>query len=222
MEKIELKATRRPADKSVQAIRADGLVPAELYGHGVENQHLALSLNEFEKVLRKAGESTIVTLNVDGLGVRNVLIHDVQRHPVKNEPIHIDFYEVSMTEKLKTNVQLEFVGEPAAVKALGGTLVKMLTEVEVEALPADLPHSLTIDISGLNTFEDILEVKDIQLPKGVVITAGADEAVAKVQPPRDMEAELATPVEEDVTKVEGVVKEEPAAEGEGEGEKKSE
>ncbi len=206
MDKIELGATVRDEKKPAHGLRRTGFVPAELYGHNVPNMHLQLAQNEFERILRKAGESTIVTLNIEGVGTRNVLIHDVQKHAVKNQPIHIDFYEVSMSEKLTATVQIEFTGDAPAVKALGGTLVKVLNEVEVECLPGDLPHNLVVDISSLNGFDDILSVKDIPAPKGVTIISPADELVVKVQPPRDVEAELSTPVEEDVTKVEGVVK----------------
>ncbi len=212
MEKFELKAVVRNLAESPTAVRAQEMIPAELYGHNVENLHIAVSANEFEKVLRKAGESSIVSLIIDGIGTRNVLIHDVQKHVVRSNPVHIDFYEVSMTEKLQTTVALEYVGESAAVKALYGTLVKVLDEIEVECLPGNLPHSLSVDISALNTFDDSITVKDIVLPEGVVALTDAEEVVAKVQPPRDVEAELAAPVEEDVTKVEGVVKPEAEAE----------
>ncbi len=201
-----LKATVRNTETPVKAMRKGGIIPAELYGHNVQNVHLSVSQNEFEKIFRKAGESTIVTLDIEGNGQRNVLIHDVQKHVVKSQPIHVDFLEVSMTEKLETTVALEYEGESVAVKALGGTLVKVLNEITVECLPADLPHNLMVDISSLTTFEDVIAVKDITLPKGVALVTDGEEVVAKVQPPRDLEAELATPVEEDVTKVEGVVK----------------
>ncbi len=206
MEKLVLKATVRDTATPVKVMRKGGVIPAELYGHNVANVHLSISQNEFEKVFRKAGESTIVTLDVEGSGQRNVLIHDVQKHMVKSQPIHVDFLEVSMTEKLETTVALEYEGESVAVKALGGTLVKVLNEITVECLPGDLPHNLTVDISSMETFEDTITVKDIVLPKGVTLVTDGEEIVAKVQPPRDLEAELAAPVEEDVTKVEGVVK----------------
>lgn len=212
MEKFELKAVVRNLAESPTAVRAQEMIPAELYGHNVENVHIAVSANEFEKVLRKAGESSIISLVIEGVGTRNVLIHDVQKHVVRSNPLHVDFYEVSMTEKLQTTVALEYTGESAAVKALYGTLVKVLDEIEVECLPGDLPHSLSVDISALNTFDDSIAVKDIVLPRGVTALTDADEVVAKVQPPRDVEADLATPVEEDVTKVEGVVKPEAEAE----------
>lgn len=212
MEKYTLQATPRSSELTPKQLRKTGIIPAVLYGHNIATTHLAISQNEFEKVFRKAGESTLVLLDVAGLGVRNVLIHDVQKHVVRSEPIHVDFYEVSMTEKLQTMVQLEFIGESAAVKAMGGTLVKVLNEIEVECLPQDLPHNLPVDISSLATFDDTIQVKDILVPAGVVVLSPAEEVVAKIQPPREVEAELSEPVVEDVTKVEGVVKEEAVAE----------
>ena len=211
MEKVELKAVSRTAGESAQALRAKGQMPAEVYGHNVPNVHVTVSSNEFEKVLRKAGESSIISLDIDGVGVRNVLIHDVQKHALRNNPIHADFYEVSMTEKLQTMIALEYVGEAHAVKALSGTLFKMLNEIEVECLPGNLPHNLTVDISSLTTFDAVVTVGDIALPVGVELITDASEIVAKVQPPRDLEAELSAPVVEDVTQVEGVVKPEATA-----------
>jgi large subunit ribosomal protein L25 len=115
-----------------------------------------------------------------------------------------------MTEKLTATVALEFVGESVAVKNLGGVLVKQLDEVEVESLPGDLPASIEVDISKLATLEDSIHVKDLSVSDKVKIVTDGEELVVKVQPPRDVEAELAEPIVEDVTKVEGVVKEEPA------------
>lgn len=213
METVELKATVRDLTKPVAATRKQGFVPAELYGHNVPNVHVQVAQNEFEKVFRKAGESTIITLDIEGVGKRSVLIHDVHAHVLKSHAIHVDFYEVNMKETLQTSVQLEFTGEAPAVKALGGVLVKTLNEVEVECLPADLPHNIVVDVSGMATFDDVVMVKDLSLPKGVTVLTDPEELVAKIQPPRNVEAELAEPVVEDVTKVAGVVKEEaPAAE----------
>jgi large subunit ribosomal protein L25 len=137
----------------------------------------------------------------------------VQKHYLKSNPIHVDFYEVKMTEKLTATVQLEFIGESNAVKALGGTLVKNLTEVEVECLPADLPHQIDVDITTLNTFEDTILVKDLNVSDKVEIKVEADEMVAKVQPPRDVEAELAEPIVEDISAVEGAAEDKPAEKG---------
>jgi len=227
MEKLQIAAVvRDPQAQATKHLAKEGLIPAELYGHGVANLHLSINQNEFEKIFRKAGESTIIEVKAPD-GVHNVLIHEVQKHYLNSAPIHVDFYEVKMTEKLTATVALEFIGEADAVKVLGGTLVKVLSEVEVECLPADLPHDIPVDISSLKTFDDSILVKDLQVSDKVTIKTDAEEVIAKVQPPRDVEAELAEPVgEEDVSKVIGVAEETPetaageAGEGSGESEEK--
>jgi len=192
MEKIQLKSSARnlEADRAEKLNQA-GQIPAELYGHNIANLHITLDRGEFERVLRKAGESTIVELTAPDGQVRNVLIHDVQRHYLSSQPIHVDFYEVKMTERLTATVALEYVGESKAVREGGGTLVKVLTEVEVECLPADLPHNIEVDITSLTDFDKAILVKDLKVSDKVDIKTDAEETVAKVQPPRNVEAELA-------------------------------
>jgi large subunit ribosomal protein L25 len=187
-----------------------------LYGHKIETQSLTVNQSEFEKVLKKAGESTIIELeNEDGKNYP-VLIHDVQYHVLTSLPIHADFFAVNMLEKLKATVVLEFIGEAKAVKSGGGVLVKSMNEVEVECLPNDLPHNIEVDISKLETFADSIHVKDLKVPAKVQILSNPEEIVAKVQAPRDVEAELSTPVVEDISKVEGAAEDKPVAAKEGE------
>lgn len=213
MEKIELQAAIRP-EGSPTKLRKSGLVPAIVYGHGIPTTHLAVKYPEFEKVFRKAGESTLVTLLVEGKP-KTVIIQDVQRHFLDGKFLHADFYEVSMTEKLKATVALEFSGISKAVKELGGILVTVISEVEVECLPADLPHNIPVDISSLNTFQDAIHVRDLKVDPKVQVLTDADAVVVKVDEPRDVEAELAVPVVEDVSKVEGAAEAKPEeAEGE--------
>ncbi len=215
MEKFQIEAQARdPEAVNTKKLEQQGLIAAELYGHGVANVHLSINQNEFQKLLRKAGESTIIEVKTPD-GIHNVLIHEVQKHYLHSSPMHVDFYEVKMTERLTATVALEFIGESDAVKVLAGTLVKVLSEVEVECLPADLPHNIEVDISGLKTFEDTISVKDLKVSDKVTIKTDAEELVAKVQPPRDVEAELAEPVGEiDLAAVEGLADEKPVAEGE--------
>lgn len=197
MEKIQLKTEQRDTTtRTAKPLYKAGLIPAELYGHNVDNVHLTLNQIEFEKALRKAGESTVIELLLPSGDVRNVLIQDVELHYLSNLPIHVDFYEVKMTEKLTATVAIEFIGESHAVKALGGTLVKALNEVEVECLPGDLPHQFDVDISVLDNFEKQILVKDLIVSDKVEIKADPEEMVATIQPPRDMEAELAPVVDE--------------------------
>ncbi len=201
MQKLEIQAALRDMKIKPDIIRKTGKIPAVLYGNKIQNTPLVITLGDFEKILRKAGESTLVELKTDDGKSHHVLIHDVQYHFLTSQPMHADFLEVSMTEKLKANIILEFVGESKAVKELGGVLVKLLTEVEVECLPADLPHNLEVDISSLKTFEDSIHVKDIKVPAKVDILTPGDELLVKVQQPRDVEAELAEPATEDVAAV---------------------
>jgi large subunit ribosomal protein L25 len=206
MEKIQLESKARDIQTDVVSkLRKEGFIPAELYGHNVPNVHLAVSQNVFEKVFRKVGESTIIELLDPSGKVHNVLIQDVQKHYLTSEPIHVDFYEVKMTEKLTATVELEFVGEAKAVRELGGTLLKVLTQVDVQCLPADLPSTIEVDIASLNNFDDVIAIKDLKVSDKVEVLGEPEEVVAKVQAPRDVEAELAEPVGEvDVTQVEGV------------------
>lgn len=201
MEKIQLNATTRTLDMSVKTLRKEGFVPAVLYGNGIKNLNLSVKSAEFEKVFRKAGESTLVELKTDDGKTHPVLVQDVQYHNLAHTPIHIDFYQVNMSDKLKANVAIEFTGEAPAVKTLGGVLVKNISEVQVECLPADLPHNFSVDISALKTFEDSILVKDIKAGDKVKILSAPEEVLAKVQPPRDVEKELSTEAKEDVAAV---------------------
>jgi large subunit ribosomal protein L25 len=215
MAQITINATKRTlTGKPVKRLRNSGKLPAVLYGHNVGSENLELAENEFLKAFRQAGESTIVTLAVDGKN-HPVLIHDVHMHYLTDKPIHVDFYAVNMQEKLKATVQIHFVGESQAVKALGGMLLKNISEVEVECLPADLPSHFEVDISSLNTFEDAIRVEDLGASDKVKILAAPEEVVVSAAPPRseeDLKALNEKPVVEDVTAVEGVVKpDEPVA-----------
>jgi large subunit ribosomal protein L25 len=215
MDKLQLKATVRDIKKEKpEKLRKAGMLPAVLYGNKVANLALSINARDFDKILKKAGESTIVELMTDDGKIHPVLIHEFQKHYLTSVPTHVDFYQVSMTDKLKAKVALEFTGESKAVKQLGGVLVKVLNEVEVECLPADLPHNILVSLDGLQTLQDTIHVKNLSVPAKVKIITPAEELVIKVQPPRDVEAELATPVVEDVSKVEGAAEDKPAAEGE--------
>ncbi len=198
MEKLQLQTEAREMSKFRDAkhLYRKGLIPGNLYGNNVANVHVGINQIEFEKVLRKAGESTLIELMLPDGGMRNVLIQKVDRHYLTSRPIHVDFYEVKMSEKLTATVQIEFIGESHAVKALGGTLVKVLSEVEVECLPGDLPHQIDVDISVLKTFDDQITIADLKVSDKVEIKGEQEEVVAKVQEPRDMEAELAPEVDE--------------------------
>lgn len=187
---VELKAKNRDeVGRAVKPLRKEGILPAVVYGEGVKTQSISISGKDFEKAYREAGESTLLTLDVEGKKY-NVLIHDIARDPLRGNPIHADFYAVRMDKAIRAQVPVEFIGESPAVKNLGGILVKVMQEIEVEALPKDLPHGLRADLSKLAELEARLTVSDIELPHGVKIIAEMDEVVALVEPPRS-EEELA-------------------------------
>ena len=167
----------------VKTLRKKGFLPAVMYGEGMESQAIATSFVDFERTLRQAGESTLVTLTVDGKA-HNVLIHDVAYDALRGQPIHADFYAVRMDKVIRATVPLEFFGESSAMKSEGGILVKVMHETEVEALPQDLPHTLRVDLGLLSTFESKILVKDIILTQGVKLIADADEIVALMEAPR--------------------------------------
>ncbi len=215
-ETLKLTVTEREAaGKDLNRSRKAGLVPAVLYGHSVEPRMFWVNAIEFGKVFRAAGESTIFSLSAGKGAALNVLVHDVQTNPLTSRVSHVDFYQVRMDEELETNVPLELINESPAVRE-GGILVKTLEEVEIKCLPKDLPHSITVDLSQLVTFDDQIKVSDLKPGKGVEILTEADTVLALVEAPRTAAdiAALDTKIEMDVTKVEGVVKETPAAEAE--------
>lgn len=215
MENIILKADVRDLEKeSLNAKRKDGVVPAVLYGQSKENKHIWLNALDFDRVYEKAGENTVISLEINGGAKENVMIYDYQSDPLSGKVTHADLLRVNMKEEVQTEVPLIFVGESPAVKENGGTLVKVLDNVEVKCLPGDMPHEFTVDLSKLATFEDKITIADLSVSDKVEILDSPETIIASVSAPRSEEelAQLDEKVEEDVTKVEGVEK--PAAEGE--------
>ena len=210
---VALQAEER-VGKARKIVR-EGFIPAVLYGHGFATVPIQLESRAFKKVWQQSGTTSLISLSI-GKNEHQVLIREVQYHPVKGHPQHIDFYKVRMDEAIKASVPIVLEGIAPAVKDLSGVLLRNIDAVEVEALPKDLPHQISIDISVLVDFEKTIHVKDIKAPTGVKILANPEEVVALVQPPRSEEEieKLSEEVKEDVEAVEGVKKEEKPAEGE--------
>ncbi len=199
----ELKVQKRDIlGSKVRQLRADGLVPAELYGAGVPNVHLSVPVDEFNTIYKEAGEHSIININIDG-DVRHTLIQNIQVNPITDEMLSIDFRQVKMDEKVITRVPLSFEGEAPAVKLLGGVLVKVADEVEVEALPADLPSNIVVDVSALEEFDQNIHVKDIPKIGKFEFITDPDTVVATVSAPREEEVE--EEVEEEITAEDVVV-----------------
>jgi len=206
---IKLKAIAREIiGKKVKNLRKQEIVPAVLYGNKIASRNIAVPLLEIERAYANAGESAILELELDGKKL-NVLIHDVQNDHLSGKISHVDFFQVNMKEEVETEIPLEFVGESEAVKALGGVLVKNMDEVPVKCLPTDLPPHFEIDLSKIKTFDDHITVADIKVSDKVKIELELDAVIALVTPPRTQEEleSLEQKVEEDVTKIAGVVKE---------------
>ena len=198
---MELKTEARTIfGKKNKALRAEGRIPAELYGHGVPNAHLVIDMKEFANIFREAGENTVVTLLVDG-EKRPTLIHDVIRDYLTGAVEHVDFYQVRMDEVIRAHVPVLFVGESPAVKASGGVLNKTISEIEVEALPADLPHRFTVDLGALAELERSIYVRDLAIPKGVKVHLAPETVIVTVGAPRKEEEIIAPVVAVDVSEV---------------------
>ncbi len=176
-----LKATKRDGAVKITDLKDKGEIPAVFYGGKNKTATpVSVSLNEFKKVWRDAGESSTVKLALGAGADLDVLIHDVQTDPLSGSPIHADFLVVDMNKVLQVSVPLEFTGVSQAVKSGLGSLVKVMHEVEIEALPKDLPHSLNVDISKLVDVDSNIFVSDIVLPKGVTMVTKAEEVVAAI------------------------------------------
>jgi large subunit ribosomal protein L25 len=191
-------SSREQFGKAVNILRKQGLIPAELYGHGISNTHLSVDAGEFKKIWKEAGENTIINLII-GSERRSVLIHDVQKDYLSGDPSHIDFYQVRMDEKIKARVPIEFIGEAPAVKSLGGILNKTMSEIEVEALPGDLPHSFSVDLSSLVEFNQSIYAKDLKIPEEVQVLVEPQTVIATVTPPQ--KEEVAPPPAPEVSEV---------------------
>ena len=195
--------TREKFGKQTKALRKEGLIPAELYGHGIKNAHLSVPVKDFAKVFKEAGTSTVVTL-VTETDKKPAIIHEVIHDPLSGDVAHIDFYQVRMDKKIKAKVPLEFTGDAPAIKEKGAVLNKSMVEIEVEALPNDLPHKLTIDLSPLDDLNKSVYVKDIIVPKGVKILIGDETAVVTATPPAPEEEKVVAeaPIDMSTVKVE--------------------
>lgn len=183
---MNLTATVRDTKKNPETLRKEGFVPGELYGHKEQNMHICVPEKDFSRTYKEAGESTVISLSVSGKKYP-VLVHDVQMDYMSGRPRHVDFYMVQANEKISVSVPFDFEGEAPAVKAAGGVLTKAMQEIEVEALPADLPHDIKVSLSALATIGDAIRVKDIKAPKGVVFVSDIESVIVSVGEPAAQE-----------------------------------
>ncbi len=194
---------REKFGKAVNALRKQGLIPAELYGKGVENLHLVVPAKELAKLLKQSGESSMISVVIDGQK-KPVMIQEVVYDAVSDKLMSVDFYQVNLNEKIKVSVPLEFVGESLAVKDKEGILVKAMQEVEIESLPTDIPKSISVDISVIADIGQAIRVKDLVVPSGVKVLADAEGAVATAtaKMTEEQEAKLSEAVKPEDVKAE--------------------
>ncbi len=208
-------ATRKIVGKQVKSVRANGFTPAVLYGKGIASRSLQVNAKNFAKIYNEAGSASLVTLKIEDEKPIKILIKEPQHHHINLEPVHVDFYQVNMKEKIRTEIPLEFIGESPAVTELDGKLVTSLDAIEVECLPDDLVPHFDVDLSVLKEFDDAIHVSDLKIPESIELLTEPELTIVVVQAPlteEQLEAELA----EDQTEEEAVaaVEVEEKAEGE--------
>lgn len=165
MNRTILNATKRElTGRKVGRLRREGIIPANVYGHEVNSLSVQVTLKEFQKVFAESGETGLIDLMVNG-EKRPVLVHDIQYHPVKDVPIHIDFHQVNLKEETTANVPVELTGESPAEKQGIGTVVQIVSEIEVSALPDQLPSEFVIDISSLAEIDQQITLADLTYDK---------------------------------------------------------
>jgi len=217
---IELAVTPRSVlGKKVKTLRRQGITPANVYGHGIPSQAVQLPTPDLARTIRVVGRNTMVQLHVEGEKKRRpVFMRTVQRNPITDEFLHVDFYQVSLKEKIRIEVPLVIVGEAPAVSDYQGILLQSVNVVGMEGLPGDLPPHIEVDVSGLEEIGDAIHVKDLEVSPDVTVLAEPELVVAKVAAPRLIE-EVEEEVEEGAEVPEEGAEEEKAEAEEGERER---
>lgn len=190
-DKITLKVqSRKITGSKVKKLRKEGFLPANIYGKGVKSTSIKLAAKDFKDVLSKAGETSIVELTLDKEAkTRPVLIQNPQLHPATDEYLHVDFRQVDLTKKISVKVPVILVGTAPAVNK-GGILLQLMEEIEVEALPSDLPDSFEIDIKGLEEIGQSISLKEVKVGSKIkLVSEDLESLVVKIEEPAKEEEE---------------------------------
>jgi large subunit ribosomal protein L25 len=207
---MQLKASaRQPLGKRSRRLLREGKLPAIVYGHNTEPTPILLDRLEFQKVFLKSGRTHLVDLAMDGR-TEKVLVREIQTHPRRLGPIHVDFYQVDLQEKIEVEVPIHIVGESAPVKRGDADIMQPMHSIRVQCLPSDIPASLDVDITPLEEIEMELRVSDLTVPKNVTVLEDPEELVVKIVHKRELKVEEEVPAAEAAVPAEG----EAAAEGE--------
>lgn len=216
MNKFILKAQKRTlVGRKVKKLRHQGLIPANVFGHTVESQSIQVPAVDFARVYKDAGETSLIWLKIEGEDKeRPTLIKALTNNPVTGQKLHVDFHQVNLKEKVTANVPVEIIGQSQLVKDGLAVLDINLHEIEVEALPTDIPENLVFDISTLLEIGDHLKISDIQTPSGVTILTDVEKVVVAIGAPQKEEAPLETEVVEAEIEGQAPATEDEAKEGE--------
>jgi len=208
---LQLKASVRDLlGKRSRRLYGQGKLAAVVYGHNAKPTPLVLDRLEFQKVFVKSGRTHLVDLVIGGDKAEKVLVREIQTHPRRLGPIHVDFYQVNLEEKITVEVPVHLVGESAAVKRGDADILQPIHSLRVECLPSDIPEAFEVDLTPLEEIESELRIADIKVPKGVTVLIDPDELVVKIIKKREMKVEEEVPAAEALVPAEG----EAAAEGE--------
>lgn len=196
---LTLNIEKRDSSEKISDLHKAGWLPAVLYGFQLPTQSIKVNQKDFNQTYREAGESTLISLTIkDGDEEKNYpsLIHEVQRDPLSDQVIHIDFYHPSAKKKIIASIPVIFEGEAPAVQNFGGTVLKEIKEIEVKGLAAQLPHEIKVDLSKLENLHDRILVKDLSIDTNIELLSDPEGIVAMAVPVEDVEEELAKSVDE--------------------------
>jgi len=211
MDDLNLKASRRDIlGKKTRFLRRQGTIPTHLFGHGLESLSLQCDTAKLQRIIARAGMTRLIALDVEGdKQPRSVFIREIQRDACNGELLHVDFYQVKKTEKIRLDVPIILVGEAPAMKEKGRTLTHSLTSLSIECLPDKLPPQIEVDLSPLEEVGQAIYVRDIALGPDITVFTDPDQMVAKVSEAR---VEVEEVVEEEVVAEEVVAEEAKEAE----------
>ena len=194
---MQLKASVRDLNgKRSRRLHGEGKLTAIVYGHNSKPTPLVLDRLEFQKVFLKSGRTRLVDLVVDGDRTEKVLVRETQTHPRLLGPIHVDFYQVNLEEKITVEVPVHLVGESAAVKRGDADVLQPIHALRVECLPSDIPDAFEVDMTPLEEIESEVRISDIKVPKGVTVLIDPEELVVKIVRKREMKVEEEVPTAE--------------------------
>ena len=222
--KVELNVSPRPVlGKKVKRLRREGIIPANVYGRALDSVAIQVVRDDLVRVVRSAGRNEIIYLRLDGEEPRPTFVRQIQRNPVTDAILHVDFYQISLAEKVRIEVPLALVGTAPAEQTHGGTLLHSLDSITVEGLPTDIPSVIEVEVSGLEEIDASIHVAELSVPDEVTVLTDPEVVVAKIAPPH-VEKEVEEEVEAEVVEGEEAAEEaaeegaeEPAAEGDEKG-----